>query len=138
MLLLFVPLVVLAALAWGAWGSVRAVRNRAWAAPGTWARSGVLAGAGTLLFYGYGLLTTLAYDIGETCTQLRGQTYDDAYRAAHWREPSQWFPLHNRCNADYDLVPAYVNPTLVVLAAVTLGCVIPAVILAVRRSAAGR
>ncbi|GGQ45791.1 hypothetical protein [Streptomyces asoensis] len=55
-------------------------------------------------------------DVAETCTLLRGQKYDEAYRAEHWREPSQIFPLHNRCNASYDLVPAWINPALVLLA----------------------
>lgn len=54
-------------------------------------------------------------DIDETCAAA-GQPLDDAYRARHWQEPGQLFPMHNRCNAQYDLVPAWVNPALVIFA----------------------
>ncbi|MFD9392488.1 hypothetical protein ACFWBB_17770 [Streptomyces sp. NPDC060000] len=63
-------------------------------------------------------------DVAETCTLLEGQKFDDDYRAEHWREPSQVFPLHNKCNASYDLVPAWVNPTLVLLALLAVGSLI--------------
>ncbi|MFF1544289.1 hypothetical protein [Streptomyces sp. NPDC058291] len=63
-------------------------------------------------------------DVAETCTLREGQEYDDVYRAEHWREPSQVFPLHNRCNASYDLVPAWVNPTLVLLALLAAGSLV--------------
>jgi hypothetical protein len=62
-----------------------------------------------------------SWDPGESC-DAAGQRYDDAYRAAHWREPARWFPLHNRCNAGYDLVPAWVNPAVVVLTLLAAGC----------------
>ncbi|WP_157180936.1 hypothetical protein [Actinopolymorpha alba] len=81
-------------------------------------------------------------DIGETCARL-GQPYDDAYRATHWEEPSRFFPLHNRCNAAFDVVPAWVNPALVCFAALTvIGAVVAVVmgtariVAAVRRSPA--
>ncbi len=61
------------------------------------------------------------HEIDETCAGL-GQPYDQAYRAAHWEEPGRWFPLHNRCSAAFDLVPGWVNPALVCLAVVTVGC----------------
>lgn len=54
------------------------------------------------------------HEIDETCASL-GQPLDEQYRAEHWREPGQWFPMHNKCNADYDLVPVWVNPAIVVL-----------------------
>lgn len=63
-------------------------------------------------------------DVAETCTLLKGQTYDADYRRDHYREPSQIFPLHNRCNASYDLVPAWINPALVLLALVAVGSLI--------------
>ncbi|MER5192973.1 hypothetical protein ACWD3J_04095 [Streptomyces sp. NPDC002755] len=68
-------------------------------------------------------------DVAETCALLKGQKYDDAYRTEHWREPSQVFPLHNKCNASYDLVPAWINPTLVVLALLAVGSLIAGVCL---------
>ncbi|MDQ0580707.1 hypothetical protein [Streptomyces rishiriensis] len=63
-------------------------------------------------------------DVAETCTLIEGRPYDDGYRAEHWREPSQVFPLHNKCNASYDLVPAWINPTLVLLALLAVGSLI--------------
>ncbi|MET7655509.1 hypothetical protein [Streptomyces sp. NPDC005486] len=80
-------------------------------------------------------------DVAETCTLLRGQKFDDAYRAEHWREPSQAFPLHNKCNASYDLVPAWINPALVLFFAVAVGSLLVAVwttVVRVRRFWRGR
>lgn len=120
-----VPVAVLGALVWGGRAAVRA-----WRSPGGWVRLALITAFCTLLMYGYGLFSGAAYDIGETCARL-GQHYDSDFRAEHWREPSRWFPLHNRCNADYDLVPAYVNPSLVILAALTLGCAVMAATLTI-------
>ncbi|MDX3800614.1 hypothetical protein [Streptomyces sp. AK04-3B] len=64
-------------------------------------------------------------DVGETCA-LRGQTYDDVYRSEHWREPSRFFPLHDKCNASYDLVPVWINPALVLFALVAAGSLLAA------------
>lgn len=58
-------------------------------------------------------------DIDETCAKA-GQILDDSYRSQNWKEPSQFFPLHNKCNADYDLVPYWVNPALVIFIVLTL------------------
>ncbi|MEH0825975.1 hypothetical protein V6U84_38125 [Micromonospora sp. CPCC 205714] len=120
-----VPAAVLGALLWGGRGAVRA-----WRSPGGWVRLALITASCTLLLYVYGLFNRAAYDIGETCDWL-GQHYDTGYRTEHWREPGRWFPLHNRCNAGYDLVPAYVNPSLVILAVLTLGCAVMAVVLIV-------
>jgi hypothetical protein len=54
-------------------------------------------------------------EIDEACAAA-GQPVDDNYRAQHWQEPGRFFPLHNKCNADYDLVPGWTNPALVILA----------------------
>ncbi|MGI5213184.1 transglutaminaseTgpA domain-containing protein [Plantactinospora sp. CA-290183] len=132
MLLWLVPIAVLGGLCWGLYGAVRAVRRRAWTAPGTWVRFAVLAASSTVLLYGHGLFSGLTLDTEETCELVKGQEYDTAYRAEHLDEPGRWFPLHNRCNAEYDLIPAYVNPSLVVLAALTLGCLGVAVVMAIR------
>ncbi|MFG2756783.1 hypothetical protein [Streptomyces wuyuanensis] len=69
-------------------------------------------------------------DVQETCELLEGQTYDSAYRDDNWQEPSRLFPLHNKCNASYDLVPSWINPTIVGLAVATAGCLITAVVMA--------
>ncbi|MEU6222566.1 hypothetical protein [Streptomyces sp. NPDC047042] len=62
------------------------------------------------------------HELDETCASV-GRPVDERYRAEHWREPGQWFPLHNKCDADYDLVPAWVNPALVVLTLLIVVCV---------------
>ncbi|ACL42262.1 hypothetical protein Achl_4311 (plasmid) [Pseudarthrobacter chlorophenolicus A6] len=58
-------------------------------------------------------------DIDETCAAA-GQTYDRVYRHLNWREPGQLYPLHNKCNAEYDTVPFWVNPVLAILAILTV------------------
>ncbi|NEA66459.1 hypothetical protein [Streptomyces sp. SID12488] len=77
------------------------------------------------------------HEIDETCASL-GQPLDDQYRAEHWREPGQWFPLHNKCNADYDLVPVWVNPAIVVLTLLIVVCMGIGMWLAVARLVAKR
>jgi hypothetical protein len=64
-------------------------------------------------------------DIEETCAAA-GQSVDQRYRAEHWREPGRLFPMHNRCNADHDLVPGWVNPALVILTVTFVGCLVAA------------
>ncbi|MFJ4465909.1 hypothetical protein ACIP2X_00160 [Streptomyces sp. NPDC089424] len=49
-----------------------------------------------------------------------GETYDRAYRRANFEEYTRWFPLHDRCHAGYDLVPAWVNPVFVTLPVLAL------------------
>ncbi len=45
-----------------------------------------------------------------------GQDLDRNFRLRHPHDGLPVFPLHNRCNAAYDLVPEWVNPALTVLA----------------------
>ncbi|GGJ13176.1 hypothetical protein [Streptomyces brasiliensis] len=123
------PPLVLAVLVLSVWQTARGLRTHRWVRPVWWFfPSFVLAAVGFFTWiigaFSGGL------DVGESCA-LRGIRYDDAYRAEHWREPSRWFPLHNRCNADHDLVPAFVNPTLVAVAVLLLGCVAGALAAAV-------
>ncbi|MFB8773461.1 hypothetical protein [Streptomyces broussonetiae] len=132
------PLLVLGLFALSVWKTVRGVPGRRWRRPGWWVFPAVvLVGVGCVTWFVGAFAGGL--DVGEECAR-RGVRYDDDYRAEHWREPSQWFPLHNRCNADYDLVPAFVNPTLVVVAVLLVGCVVAAVVVAVagRRERVGR
>ncbi|MFM9369991.1 hypothetical protein [Streptomyces sp. Da 82-17] len=56
-----------------------------------------------------------ALDVSEACI-ARQQHFDAGYRALHADEMSRWFPLRNACNADYDLVPVWVNPAVVLFA----------------------
>jgi hypothetical protein len=97
-----------------------------------WTLSAVFIGCTLPVAWLFGALSG-GLDVQETCA-LRGQTYDHAYRAEHWSEPSQFFPLHNKCNAAYDLVPFWVNPTLVCLAVLAAGSLVMAITTAVRRA----
>ncbi|MEJ3746749.1 hypothetical protein WEI85_26105 [Actinomycetes bacterium KLBMP 9797] len=77
-----------------------------------------------------GAFSGTSLDVAESCHSA-DTTYDEDYRATHWREPSRFFPLHNRCNADHDLVPVWVNPTFALLVGLAITCVGVAVWLAV-------
>lgn len=58
-------------------------------------------------------------DIGEKCEEA-GQFFDWDYLKQHQEEVRRLFPLSSPCNADFDLVPAWVNPGLVIFAFLTL------------------
>lgn len=93
---------------------------------GRWHRAGWFAGTAGLLL----LVTGVIYFFGawsggldpEEACHAAGQTYDGEYRSANIDEYGQWFPLSDRCHAGYDLVPGWVNPTLVVLAVLLVAC----------------
>ncbi|MEW2417656.1 hypothetical protein AB0953_28595 [Streptomyces sp. NPDC046866] len=96
----------------------RAVRARAWRAPGLWAGGALMAGAATIGAYLAGAVAGWGgMDMGETCGE---DQYDSAFVAAHQNDPL--FPLHNWCNAEHDLVPSWVNPTVTGLAVLTAVC----------------
>ncbi|MBO1269515.1 hypothetical protein [Arthrobacter cavernae] len=67
------------------------------------------------------------HEVDETCA-ARGQTYDSGYRSENWQEPSRIFPMHNKCNAAYDLVPSWINPALVIFAVLMVAFVIAVVV----------
>lgn len=60
-------------------------------------------------------------DVAEACG-LAGQLYDREYRSQNAHEQLQLFPLTTRCNAEYDMVPAWTNPALAILAILTASC----------------
>lgn len=113
---------LLAWLLWSLWNLYRipvGLRDGSWQRPLWWARLWSLA-----LFVGCvawlrGALSG-GFDVGETCAYARHQAYDSAYRAARVEESQQLFPLRNKCNGAYDLVPAWVNPTILNCAAFVL------------------
>lgn|GEM_PF-3198286 len=135
--MVLVPVVVGVGAVWGLVASVSAVLRRAWSAPATWVRFAVLAASAALLGYGYGLLRMGGLDQEETCVHLRHQRYDEDFVREHHAEQLRWFPLHSYCNADYDLVPAWVNPSVALLALAAVGAAAVAVTLAVRSRGAG-
>lgn len=70
-------------------------------------------------------------DIDETCA-VAHQPLDHVYRAQHWQEPGRFFPMHDRCTADYDLVPGWINPGLAAFAVVAVTCLVGLVVATVR------
>lgn len=58
--------------------------------------------------------------MAEACELGAGQTYDHEYRSQNAHEQLQLFPLITKCTPEYDLVPAWTNPALVVLALLTV------------------
>ncbi|MCP9956740.1 hypothetical protein [Streptomyces sudanensis] len=102
-------------------------RSPAWFA---WSALFLLLGTGVT--YLAGSLAGASLDPEEACHRA-GEPYDRAYRRANVEEYGRWFPLHDRCHAGYDLVPAWVNPALVTLAALALACLARAAHLAVVR-----
>ncbi|MGW4163746.1 hypothetical protein [Streptomyces sp. NPDC004788] len=107
---------------WNLWNLFRiagGLRDGSWRRPRWWARALSVSLCAGLLAWARGLFAG-GLDVRETCVHLRHENYDEAYRKVHAEEFSKLFPLHDKCNADYDLVPAWVNPTVVILAVVAL------------------
>src|SRR5690349_853162 len=71
-----------------------------WRTPGWFLATAVLCAGAAAVTWLVGVFSS-GLDPEEAC-HAAGTSYDRAYRAAHWREPSRWFPLHDRCNADHD------------------------------------
>ncbi|MFE9924727.1 hypothetical protein ACFYQA_25020 [Streptomyces sp. NPDC005774] len=109
-------------LLWSLWNLYRipvGLRDGSWQRPLWWARLWSLALFVGCVAWVRGALSG-AFDVGEACEYAHHQTYDSTYRAAHIEEFNGLFPLSNKCNAHYDLVPAWVNPTIVNCAAFVL------------------
>lgn len=109
----WLPLLVLLVVpGWSVGKLVAGLRRGDWRRPGWF---GHLAWASFLLM-------VLAWFTGlfagglqwqKTCSYVLHQPYDDAYYSAHRADYLRLFPLSRHCNADYDLVPAWVNPAVV-------------------------
>ena len=113
-----------------------AVMGRKRRGPFFWLLLSVLSCAGIPFVWIWGVFSS-GLDVEETCELFRGQDFDDDYRSEHLRETSRVFPLHNKCNASYDLVPIWVNPALVCLTLLAVGCLITAVVRTVARFRSG-
>ncbi|GAA5187943.1 hypothetical protein GCM10023322_37440 [Rugosimonospora acidiphila] len=107
-----IQLLLVAWLIWNLWNLFRiatGLRNASWRRPMWWTRVCSIS-----LFAGLASWTWGAFsgglDVGEACTWNHHQRYDEVYRDAHAEEFQRLFPLHNKCNPDFDLVPAWVNP----------------------------
>ncbi|WP_350003993.1 hypothetical protein [Pseudarthrobacter sp. WHRI 8279] len=64
-------------------------------------------------------------DDEESCEISRHQAYDREYRMTHPEHAGRTiFPLSNKCNADYDMVPFWMNPAVVGFALLAVGAFI--------------
>ncbi|MCX3060395.1 hypothetical protein [Streptomyces beihaiensis] len=120
--LLTVVVVLVVWLVWNAWNVFRVVvgaRDGSWRRPMWWTRLCSIA-----LFVGAAAWTRGVFAAGldtrKTCLYTHHVPYDTAYRDAHADEFRRLFPLHNKCDAHFDLVPGWVNPTVVAGAVVAL------------------
>ncbi|GGW43454.1 hypothetical protein [Streptomyces caelestis] len=122
----------------GGRSGIRAVRAGRWDRPGTWLSLGVACVATGVGGFSVAYLTGIfsgGLDVEEACVHGHGARYDEAFREAHAEEFNRWFPLHSKCNENFDLVPAWVNPAIVfftLLAAIGVLCLAAAVMTALR------
>jgi hypothetical protein len=89
--------------------------RRIW--PVAWLAMAVVSLLSLALTFLWGIFSG-GLDVEEACRDA-GHPYDLEYAIQHGKEGSRWFPLHDKCNADYDLVEAWVNPALVILTVLT-------------------
>ncbi|WP_037679004.1 hypothetical protein [Streptomyces albus] len=126
-----IPVLICCALTTAGWFWSRPLilgtwrRNPAWL---SWSAVLLLMGAGVTYLIG-SLVPITSLDPEEACSKA-GQAFDWTYRRTNFAEYTRWFPLHNKCNAGYDLIPAWVNPALVALPALALLYLAYAVLLA--------
>ncbi|MFJ4860966.1 hypothetical protein [Streptomyces sp. NPDC088748] len=129
-LLCLVPFVLLALLVKGIQLVARGARARAWTGPTVWAGTGITAGVLTICAYATGAFAGWGgMDKGEACGE---DVYDSKIDALHQNDPP--FPLHNWCNAEIDLVPSWVNPTVAGLAVLSAVCLVMAAVLGAARA----
>jgi hypothetical protein len=82
-----------------------------------WLRTALISGALMVMVFVTQFATASSKDLDDVC-KAAGHALDRNFRLLHPRDGSPYFPLHNRCDAAYDIVPAWVNPSLSALAAV--------------------
>lgn len=107
---LMIPLLI---TAWSVWRLVRGLRAGDWRRPGWFAHAAWVSLVITVIVWFRGLFSG-GLDTEEACQYWHHQPYDETYRRAHLDDWSRLFPLSNKCNAGYDLVPVWVNPTVAV------------------------
>jgi hypothetical protein len=106
-------LVILVIPAWSVWRLVRGLRAGDWKRPGWFGHAAWASFFVTVVVWLRGLFSG-GLDSEQACVDWHHQPFDSAYREAHRADWFRLFPLSNRCNAGYDLVPAWVNPTVAV------------------------
>lgn len=106
-------LVLVTIPAFSVWRVVSGLRTGGWHRPGWFAHAAWATGWLTALAWLRGLLAA-GLDSERTCVHWHHQPFDAAYREARRDDWFRLFPLSNKCNAHYDLVPAWVNPAIAV------------------------
>ncbi|GAA1359414.1 hypothetical protein [Streptomyces beijiangensis] len=109
-------------LLWNLWNVYRitvGLRDGSWRRPMWWTRLCSVALLVGLASWIRGVFST-GLDLRKTCQFVHHQRYDAAYWESHTAEFRKLFPLHNKCNAHFDLVPGWVDPAVVVCAVVSL------------------
>ncbi|MDF6017839.1 hypothetical protein [Streptomyces sp. JH34] len=81
--------------------------------------SALIAGGLTVMVWGIGVFAG-GLDVRETCELTLHTTYDQAWRDRTGADGTSYFPLADACNEHVGLVPVWVNPTIVVLAVLTV------------------
>lgn len=92
-----------------------------------WVQAAAYAPIAAVGLYAWGAAHMFTMDIGETCKLTYGQQWDPDYTG------ESLFPLSSKCNASFDLVPAYVNPGVVGLLVLIPVFLVVAVIVAKRK-----
>lgn len=113
----FLPFLIMPV--WSACRLVRAARAGRWRRAGWFARAAWTAAYVDVLVWLRGILAG-GLNSEQACNVWHQQPYDAAFREAHHLELFRLFPLTNPCNAYFDLVPIWVNPSLVVLTVLVL------------------
>ncbi|MGY3676530.1 hypothetical protein [Streptomyces sp. TE33382] len=94
----------------------RSLRSRWYEQPIELIGAALAAGGFAVVVWGVGVFAG-GLDDRETCQLTHHTTYDQAWRESTGADGSSFFPLANACNEHISLVPAWVNPTITVLAA---------------------
>jgi hypothetical protein len=105
---------LLAVPAWSVWRMIRGLRAGDWRRPGWFGHAAWASFVLLMLVWLSGAFAG-GLDMEETCRFQHHEPYDDTYYRSHREEYFRLFPLSRKCNADYDLVAAWVNPTVAVL-----------------------
>ncbi|WP_326680833.1 hypothetical protein [Streptomyces sp. NBC_01237] len=97
----------------------RSIRSRWYEQPIELIGAAAAAGGFAVVVWGVGVFAG-GLDDRETCQLTHHTTYDQAWRERTGANGQSFFPLANACNEHISLVPAWVNPTITVLAAFTI------------------
>ncbi|MFD8984408.1 hypothetical protein [Streptomyces sp. NPDC059564] len=108
------------------------VRGKLLFHPVWWLLWSILSAVVAAAVFAFGVLSGWGNVTGAVC----GDSYDTEFALQHVNDPL--FPLHNWCNAEHDLVPSWVNPTVAGLAGLSVICLIMTVALGVVRLIRGK